>query len=128
MKRKMVSFLLIFLLLAGLVPQGVFAAETEILTTTAEEKHQAKIRTTRLDLRNMASTSYAGEGWTWDSENSILTLDYVNFVVGDSVYAIRMNSGTIVLRGENTVTCIYDDGREDKGISVSVVGAIYASN
>lgn len=28
MKRKMVSFLLIFLLLAGLVPQGVFAAET----------------------------------------------------------------------------------------------------
>ena len=128
MKRKMVSFLLVLLLLAGLVPQGVFAAETEILTTTAEDKHQAKIRTTRLDLRNMASTSNAAEGWSWDSENSILTLDSVNFVVGDSVYAIRMNSGTIVLRGENTVTCTYDDGREDKGISVSVVGAIYASN
>lgn len=110
------------------MPQGVFAAETEILTTTAEDKHQAKIRTTRLDLRNMASTSNAAEGWSWDSENSILTLDSVNFVVGDSVYAIRMNSGTIVLRGENTVTCTYDDGREDKGISVSVVGAIYASN
>lgn len=76
----------------------------------------------------MASTSNAAEGWSWDSENSILTLDSVNFVVGDSVYAIRMNSGTIVLRGENTVTCTYDDGREDKGISVSVVGAIYASN
>ena len=128
MKRKMVSFLLVLLLLAGLVPQGVFAAETEILTTTEEDKHQAKIRTTRLDLRNMASTSNAAEGWSWDSENSILTLDSVNFVVGDSVYAIRMNSGTIVLRGENTVTCTYDDGREDKGISVSVVGAIYASN
>ena len=128
MKRKMVSFLLVLLLLAGLVPQGVFAAETEILTTTAEDKHQAKIRTTRLDLRNMASTSNAAEGWSWDSENSILTLDSVNFVVGDSVYAIRMNSGTIVLRGENTVTCTYDDGREDKGISVSVEGAIYASN
>lgn len=42
MKRKMVSFLLIFLLLAGLVPQGVFAAETEILTTTAEEKAPSK--------------------------------------------------------------------------------------
>lgn len=28
MKRKMVSFLLVFLLLAGLVPQGVFAVET----------------------------------------------------------------------------------------------------
>lgn len=47
----------------------------------------------------MASTSNAAEGWTWDSENSILTLDNVNCVVGDSVYAIRMNSGTIVLRG-----------------------------
>lgn len=128
MKRKMVSFLLVLLLLAGLVPQGVFAAETEMLPTTAEEKHQSKIRTTRLDLRNMESTSNAAEGWSWDSENSILTLDSVNFVVGDSVYAIRMNSGTIVLRGENTVTCTYDDGREDKGISVSVVGAIYASN
>lgn len=128
MKRKMVSFLLVLLLLAGLVPQGVFAAETEMLPTTAEEKHQSKIRTTQLDLRNMESTSNAAEGWSWDSENSILTLDSVNFVVGDSVYAIRMNSGTIVLRGENTVTCTYDDGREDKGISVSVVGAIYASN
>ena len=128
MKRKMVSFLLVLLLLAGLVPQGVFAAETEMLPTTAEEKHQSKIRTTRLDLRNMESTSNAAEGWSWDSENSILTLDSVNFVVGDSVYAVRMNSGTIVLRGENTVTCTYDDGREDKGISVSVVGAIYASN
>ena len=128
MMRKIVSILLIFLLLASLVPQGVFAAETEMLTITEEEKLQSRTRTSRLDLRDMESTSNAAEGWTWDSENSILTLDNVNFVVGDSVYAIRMNSGTIVLKGNNTVTCTYDDGREDKGISVSVVGAIYASN
>ena len=126
MKKKSISFLLVLLLMVGLVPQAAFAQET--FTSVAEEKFQSRTRTSRLDLRDMESTSNPAEGWTWDSENSILTLENVNFVVGDSVYAIRMNSGTIVLKGNNTVTCTYDDGREDKGISVSVVGAIYASN
>ena len=126
MKKKSISFLLVLLLMVGLVPQAAFAQET--FTSVAEEKFQSRTRTSRLDLRDMESTSNPAEGWTWDSENSILTLENVTFVVGDSVYAIRMNSGTIVLKGNNTVTCTYDDGREDKGISVSVVGAIYASN
>lgn len=126
MKKKVLSFLLILLLIVGLMPQGVFAQET--FTTVAEGKNQSRTRTSGLDLRNMESTSNAAEGWTWDSENSILTLENVNFVVGDSVYAIRMNSGTIVLKGNNTVTCTYDDGKEDKGITVHLVGAIYASN
>lgn len=76
----------------------------------------------------MESTSNPAEGWTWDSENNILTLENINFVVGSDPSAIRMNSGTIVLKGTNRIICTYDDGKENKGISAVAVSGISAFN
>lgn len=126
MKKKVLSFLLILLLIVGLMPQGVFAQET--FTTVAEGKNQSRTRTSGLDLRNMESTSNLAEGWTWDSEKKILTLENINFVVGSEPSAIRMNSGTIVLKGTNKIICTYDDGKENKGISAVAVSGISAYN
>lgn len=126
MKKKSMSFLLVLLLLVGLVPQAAFAQET--FTSVAEEKFQSRTRTSRLDLRDMESTSNPAEGWTWDSENNILTLENINFVVGSDPSAIRMNSGTIVLKGTNRIICTYDDGKENKGISALAVSGISAFN
>ncbi len=126
MKKKLCSCLLALLFVAGLVPNGALAAKAE--TTMATSNQQAKTRTARLDLRDMESTSNPAEGWTWDSENNILTLENINFVVGSDPSAIRMNSGTIVLKGTNRIICTYDDGKENKGISAVAVSGISAFN
>ena len=60
MKKKSISFLLVLLLMVGLVPQAAFAQET--FTSVAEEKFQSRTRTSRLDLRDMESTSNPAEG------------------------------------------------------------------
>ena len=124
----MIRFFLIISVVVWLIPKTAYGVGAGGLSTTMEGKRQAQTRTSRLDLRDMESTSNLAEGWTWDSEKKILTLENINFVVGSEPSAIRMNSGTIVLKGTNKIICTYDDGKENKGISAVAVSGISAYN
>ena len=127
-RKSLISFFLIISVVVWLIPKTAYGVGAGGLSTTMEGKRQAQTRTSRLDLRDMESTSNLAEGWTWDSEKKILTLENINFVVGSEPSAIRMNSGTIVLKGTNKIICTYDDGKENKGISAVAVSGISAYN
>lgn len=127
-RKSLISFFLIISVVVWLIPKTAYGVGAGGLSTTMEGKRQAQTRTSRLDLRDMESTSNLAEGWTWDSEKKILTLENINFVVGSEPSAIRMNSGTIVLKGTNKIICTYDDGKEKKGISAVAVSGISAYN
>ena len=127
-RKSLISFFLIISVVVWLIPKTAYGVGAGGLSTTMEGKRQAQTRTSRLDLRDMESTSNLAEGWTWDSEKKILTLENINFVVGNEPSAIRMNSGTIVLKGTNKIICTYDDGKENKGISAVAVSGISAYN
>lgn len=127
-RKSLISFFLIISVVVWLIPKTAYGVGAGGLSTTMEGKRQAQTRTSRLDLRDMESTSNLAEGWTWDSEKKILTLENISFVVGSEPSAIRMNSGTIVLKGTNKIICTYDDGKENKGISAVAVSGISAYN
>lgn len=127
-RKSLIRFFLIISVVVWLIPKTAYGVGAGGLSTTMEGKRQAQTRTSRLDLRDMESTSNLAEGWTWDSEKKILTLENINFVVGSEPSAIRMNSGTIVLKGTNKIICTYDDGKENKGISAVAVSGISAYN
>ena len=127
-RKSLISFFLIISVVVWLIPKTAYGVGAGGLSTTMEGKRQAQTRTSRLDLRDMESTSNLAEGWTWDSEKKILTLENINFVVGSEPSAIRMNSGTIVLKDTNKIICTYDDGKENKGISAVAVSGISAYN
>lgn len=108
MKKIKIMFL-VAILVFTMIPQTVSAVSREDSTEVSSGVvlASATIRRTALELGGKSESNEA-EGWSWNAEERVLTLNNAT-IIADASYALKMPSGTIILKGENTIKSICND-------------------
>lgn len=100
MKKKILSSLLTFSMVFGLLPMTAFGAQT------------VEIKDSVMDFREIKNDT-SGDGWTWDGEEKILTLKDFK---GEVPVGQRQNSAAILLPKDSAVLL---EGKNNELISHS---------
>ena len=140
MKRKLFGLWLVLVMLLTQMPFAHAASIEEMSTkvTVREQELQEAdsnthaisaefrdARTEQLYLKTGESTSSEAEGWSWDGEKQILTLNGLNLDVADNQCAAYFDCAvTLILHGNNIIKSSYFEN--NSGVGATIASGIYS--